>query len=367
MKRIHFSILRTVALSAFLFTTSCASDGPDSVEEVEDENRIHERSDDSTAEAELPNAEQAAADAQAATASEGGDGAVDSNWTGEVQQLPSEQQMAAEENTVGNESPEQFQMKQTDAAPEAPLTSPTLGAETDAASPLGSDSSATATAETEMATSPSLPAEAEASTPDPIQTLVDVVNDSDATGKMDSAKNEIKHAKKKASKGSKKARTAKKSKSKGTSNRTASSSITPNGDGKVYVVRPGDTLGRIAKLIYGTSRRWPELAAKNNLTGTTTIFPGDSITYNPDASSAAFEAKWDGLNKASAKVAQGESLSKVAARVMGSGHYWKMLWQWNQDSISDPNKIAVGQEIKYVAIADMNSALSPGKNSTDAH
>lgn len=367
MKRVQFSILRTLALSAFIFTASCASDGPESVEEVEDENRIHERADDSSGEAELPNAEQAAADAQAAT---GEEGTVDSNWTGEVQQLPSDQQIAADENAVGDETPDQFQMKQTAAVPETIPADATAGAETDAESNPGLDSVLTSVAEGDAAaaneaspeTSPSLPPEAEPTPADAIPTLADVVNDSEATQAADTVKKETNQKKSKA----KKERVAKKSK-KSKKGESASASITPSGDGKVYVVRPGDTLGRISKLLYGTSRRWKELAEKNNLTASAYIFPGDSITYTPDAKSAAFEAKWEGLNKASVSVNRGESLSKVAARVMGSGHYWKMLWQWNQESITDPNKIAVGQEIKYVAVADLNAALSAGKEGSASH
>jgi len=46
------------------------------------------------------------------------------------------------------------------------------------------------------------------------------------------------------------------------------------------------------------------------------------------------------------EVKSGDSLSKIAKRVYGSGNAWKKIFEANTDIISDPNKIFPGQKLK---------------------
>ena len=45
-------------------------------------------------------------------------------------------------------------------------------------------------------------------------------------------------------------------------------------------------------------------------------------------------------------VLKGESLSRIAAKIYGSGSKYPLLYEANKDTIKDPNKIAVGQVLK---------------------
>lgn len=49
------------------------------------------------------------------------------------------------------------------------------------------------------------------------------------------------------------------------------------------------------------------------------------------------------------EVKAGDSLSKIAKRVYGSGNQWKRIFEANTDVIQDPNKIFPGQKLKIPA------------------
>lgn len=51
----------------------------------------------------------------------------------------------------------------------------------------------------------------------------------------------------------------------------------PAPDRSFYVVQPGDYLSSIAEKVYGDSRRWGELAAKNGLVTPYPIYPGQKL------------------------------------------------------------------------------------------
>jgi nucleoid-associated protein YgaU len=46
------------------------------------------------------------------------------------------------------------------------------------------------------------------------------------------------------------------------------------------------------------------------------------------------------------EVKAGDSLSKIAKRVYGSGNAWKKIFEANTDILKDPNKIFPGQKLK---------------------
>lgn len=46
------------------------------------------------------------------------------------------------------------------------------------------------------------------------------------------------------------------------------------------------------------------------------------------------------------KVQQGDTLQKVSKNVYGSSKYWKKIYDFNQDSLKNPNKIYPGQMLK---------------------
>ena len=46
------------------------------------------------------------------------------------------------------------------------------------------------------------------------------------------------------------------------------------------------------------------------------------------------------------EVKAGDSLSKIAKRLLGSGNEWKKIFDANTDILKDPNKIFPGQKLK---------------------
>jgi nucleoid-associated protein YgaU len=46
------------------------------------------------------------------------------------------------------------------------------------------------------------------------------------------------------------------------------------------------------------------------------------------------------------EVKSGDSLSKIAKRIYGSGSEWKRIFEANTDVLKDPNKIFPGQKLK---------------------
>ena len=326
--------IRTLALSALLFTgSSCTSDGTEEpVDSVEEENRVPDQGEE-VVDSELPSPEAASVEAQQGVES------IDSNSTAEVQGLSSEQQLAVDEsaNAVQN------------GAGQVVATAPVPGAEDPSTSPALPEAPVApiAQAEAPMA-SPALPPE-EVAPADSIPTIADVVADSEATH-ADAVPKKAKKAKK----------------SKGVKHRAANSPVL-SGNEKVYIVQPGDTLGSISTTLYGSSVQWKTLADLNSLDSKGRIFPGDAIKYAASEATATFEARYDGLAKASVTVEKGDTLSKIATRVMGQAAFWKLLWRWNETALQDPNKIAVGMTLQYVATKDLEAASSAAPEAAPAH
>lgn len=321
--------IRILAFSALIFSSnSCTTDGSEEpVESVEEENRIPSPSDD-IIDSELPSAEAASIEAQQGLES------IDSNSTAEVQDLSSEQQLAVDESANAIENGAGQEM----ASPS------TLGAEDSSATeaPIAQDEA--------PLTSPALPSE-EVSTAESIPTIADVVAESEAT-QADAAPTKSKKTKAHRSKAGK-----------------HQSVKTPvlSGNEKIYIVQPGDTLGSISKTLYGSTREWKSLAELNALDANARIFPGDALKYSANEATAAFEARYDGLTKASVTVEKGDSLSKIAMRVMGQSSFWRLLWRWNESTLTDPNKINVGQTLQYVSAQDLEAASSTDAAAAAAH
>ncbi len=52
--------------------------------------------------------------------------------------------------------------------------------------------------------------------------------------------------------------------------------------------------------------------------------------------------------KKTVTVRRGDTLAKIAKRVLGTPKAWRYLWKNNQGVISSPHKIEVGQQLKYL-------------------
>lgn len=328
--------LRALALTALIFSSqSCTSDGTEeTVEAVEEENQVPDQSEGEEAgDVELPSAEAASVEAEQGVES------IDQNSDPGVQALATEQQIAVDEaamaGVAGGAGQEMAPVPGAEDDSVPSLDSGLIPGETAAPAPV---------AEAIPMASPELPPEEAPAIP----TIADVVADSESAHVVDSAEQAAAPKKK-----------AKKSKAK-KSSRSSQSRKAPelNGNEKAYIVQPGDTLASIAATLFGSSREWRNLADLNGLSGSALIFPGDAIKYAPSDKTAAFETRFDGLPKATVAVEKGDTLSKIAMRVMGSASYWKMIWRWNESTVTDPNLISVGMNLQYVSTKDLEGAMA---------
>lgn len=125
----------------------------------------------------------------------------------------------------------------------------------------------------------------------------------------------------------------------------------------VYVVQPGETLGTIAKKIYGSSKKWRQLVELNQLTNVNRIFPGDEIKFQLNRQTSLYAKVVKSLQKKEYKVEEGDTLAKIAEKTFGQKSGWKSLWAQNKAKISNPNHIHAGIVISYLDPRALDEAL----------
>ena len=114
-----------------------------------------------------------------------------------------------------------------------------------------------------------------------------------------------------------------------------------------YVVQKGDTLASIAEKVYGDSSKWSEIASFTGLSNPRMIYPGDVVYYQLTEKSQGFAAAYQGMQRSEVVVQEGETLSTIARRVLGSSSAWKMIWREN-DNIDNPDRLVAGTKLYYV-------------------
>ncbi len=128
-----------------------------------------------------------------------------------------------------------------------------------------------------------------------------------------------------------------------------------------YVIRPGDTLGEIARRELGSSTRWTEIQALNgNLdpkrlhAGVTIALPGGSSNA-PRNVAAKTSAGVGGARTYS--VRRGDTLSAIALRELGSAERWSEIAALNPSV--DPARLSVGASIQLPAGGSRPVASAP--------
>ncbi len=112
-----------------------------------------------------------------------------------------------------------------------------------------------------------------------------------------------------------------------------------------YIVQPGDTLGNIAKKIYGDVSMWRDIKNLSSLQNPSRIYPGDVVYYRLTEQAMAFASAYENQPKAEVTVGQGDTLASIARR-MGDHNAWRTIWRLN-DSVNNPDNLAVGQTIYH--------------------
>ena len=121
------------------------------------------------------------------------------------------------------------------------------------------------------------------------------------------------------------------------------------GSKMAYIVQRGDTLSKIAKMVYSNQEKWRELAMASAIKNPNRIYPGDVIYYQLDKVTLAFAKRYESMKREETCVKKGENLAQLSKRIYGTGEQWKFIWRHN-DQINDPNKLQEGMTIFYVSL-----------------
>lgn len=126
---------------------------------------------------------------------------------------------------------------------------------------------------------------------------------------------------------------------------------------RIYVVRPGDTLNRIAARELGSNTLADNIFLLNRdviedpdrlIVGARIRLPVRESLGAPAAppSAPAANAAAPSAGRAQVHVvARGETLSSIALRYYGASSGWRYLYEANQKSIPNPNQLSVGMQL----------------------
>ncbi len=126
-----------------------------------------------------------------------------------------------------------------------------------------------------------------------------------------------------------------------------------------YVVQKGDSLARIARAKLGSEQRWTEIQALNGGVDPKGLRVGMKLKLPSDAKSEASAPKSKSSTpaKSPAKASKqsgatyvvkgGDSLTRIAQRMLGDGNRWKEIVAMNPGV--DPDRLAVGTALKLPA------------------
>lgn len=112
-----------------------------------------------------------------------------------------------------------------------------------------------------------------------------------------------------------------------------------------YTVQPGDTLWKIAQKVYGNGALWNKIYADNKATikDPNKIYVGQVIMIYPIVGDGTVITS--GNSTGNYVVQSGDTLWKIAKKKYGKSSKWRKIYEANKSTMSDPNKLRVGQVI----------------------
>jgi len=126
-----------------------------------------------------------------------------------------------------------------------------------------------------------------------------------------------------------------------------------SGESFDYVIKKGDTVSGVARLVYGSTSQWREISSATGLDNPDLIFPGSILKIpllNEQSrqfnESYASQPSIDG-EEVSVTVEEGDTLSSIAESELGDSTNWPHIYGQNRGSISDPDMIRVGQVLTF--------------------
>jgi len=126
-------------------------------------------------------------------------------------------------------------------------------------------------------------------------------------------------------------------------------------EGHIYEVKPGESLSTICHRVYGEVSLTEALAAHNGISNPDMLWAGKRLTLPPlhvltadpgDASPGGGDHAED---PGTYRVVEGDSLSSIAQRVLGSADLWHQLYEFNRQAITNPDTVRAGTVLKIPA------------------
>ena len=114
----------------------------------------------------------------------------------------------------------------------------------------------------------------------------------------------------------------------------------------VYTVQEGDTLSDLAKKFFGDGEKWQVLL------DAMPAKPQDPHKALPIGAVIQVPCVWVTVQK-------GDSLAKIAARVLGDAGRYGRIVAANKKALPNPNKLAVGQRLAVPLVAASTSGAEP--------
>ncbi len=113
-----------------------------------------------------------------------------------------------------------------------------------------------------------------------------------------------------------------------------------SGDGGIYKVKPGETLGAIAEKLLGNANRWRDIAKANG------IIDPEKLRVGQELRIPGWKGGGDGgtAKAATHVVAPGDTLVAISTRYLGNSNGWRSIAEAN--GIADPRALKVGQVLK---------------------
>lgn len=126
---------------------------------------------------------------------------------------------------------------------------------------------------------------------------------------------------------------------------SAPSAPATGGGSELYEVRGGDTLMKIAFMVYGDVYQWRRILEANSdrISDPARLVKGTQLKVD----NAANDSYYNGFEKYLIK--SGDTLGVISGDIYGSKSKWKDLWKMNDGLVKDPNRIYAGFFLRYTA------------------
>lgn len=123
----------------------------------------------------------------------------------------------------------------------------------------------------------------------------------------------------------------------------APSAPVTGGGSELYEVRGGDTLMKIAFMVYGDVYQWRRILDANSdrISDPARLVKGTQLKVD----NAPNNSYYDGFEKYLIK--SGDTLGIISGDVYGTQAKWKDLWKMNDGLVKDPNRIYAGFFLRY--------------------